>query len=260
MSPVILFAAATLAAAYLYIYLYTVVRARRKHGQKMYLPFDSVAPESLPPDVRRKFAETLPGLEAAGFVVVDYVHHAGMPQEDEGRLDLYSVILRNDESGDMASVTEIFSQFRQSSMSFGYVAFHAEFDGGAAVTTLNISQVPVFSADPRRPVFRFPGVGDTRFLYRAHRALLARGGHARRGVLPSPGMEAVHICESEAKSFRHQIERGYFRYDEAQGMCIPTWKGAALMTATQMWGVRGALMLRMRARANSTLKSLGLRP
>src|ERR1044072_986753 len=256
MSP-LAFVLAALAVFYLYVYLRVVFHVRRNHGQRLYLPFQSLAPESLPPAVWRKFTEVLPGLERLGFVVTDYVHHAGMPQ-DEGHHDIYAALLRNDESGDCASVAEFFSQFRHGSNKVSLVAFHTELRGGNSFTTLNSSVVPAFSVNPRRPVFRFPEVLDTRLLFRAHRALVGRRAEGRRATLPSPGMEVPFMCESEAKSQLHQIESGNLYLDEARQMCIPTWKGALLMTGRQMWGVRPLLLAQMRVQARLTLRSLGL--
>ena len=259
MSPLAL-VAVVLAAAYVYVYLKVVVHVRRKNGQKLYLPFESRTPAELPPAVWRKFAEMLPKLEALGFAVAGYVHHAGLPQDDIGRTDLYLALLRNDESGDLGTVTELFSQFKHVSSNVSFISFYTELEGGRSVATLNIPQVPVFKPDVRRPVFRFPDVGDPRFLYRVHRALLGRHAPGRRGVLPSAGMEVPFLCDSESRALRHQVECGYHYLDEAQGMCIPTWKGALLMTGRQMWGIRELLAARMRRQASSTLSSLGLSP
>lgn len=256
--PLLAFALATLAVFYLYVYLRVVVRARYHHGQRLYLPFEPRSPESLPPAVWREFAEVLPGLERQGFVVTDYVHHAAMPDEDEGRNDVYAVLLRNDGSGDSAAVTQIFSQFRQASGKLVYVGFHTELEGGDSVTTVSASQVPAYGQNPRRPVFRFPDVADPRLLFSAHRALVGRRAPGRRGTLPSPGLEVPFMCESEAKSQLHQVERGNLYLDEARQMCIPTWKGALLMTGRQMWVVRPLLLALMRLRARLTLRSLGL--
>ena len=258
MSP-LAFALAALAALYVYVYLRVVFHVRYNHGQRLYLPFEPRLPESLPPAVWRKFTEILPGLERLGFVVTDYVHHAALPQ-DEGRHDVYAALLRNDESGDSAAVAQFFSQFRQASINFSLVSFHAELEGGDSLTTLNASQVPAFSKNPRRPVFRFPGVGETRLLFSAHRALLGRRAPGRRGTLPSPGMEVPFMCESEAKALRHQIECGNLYLDAARQMCVPTWKGALLMTGKQMWGVKSLLLAQMKLRAKLTLSSLGLSP
>ena len=50
MSPLAL-VAVMLAAAYAYVYLKVVVQVRRKHGQKLYPPFESLSPDALPPAV-----------------------------------------------------------------------------------------------------------------------------------------------------------------------------------------------------------------
>ncbi|MBV9928330.1 MAG: hypothetical protein JOZ96_25165 [Acidobacteria bacterium] len=257
MSPLVL-APATLAAFYIYVYLRVVIHVRRYHAQRLYLPFEPRSPESLPPDVRQKFTGTLPVLEALGFTVAGYVHHAGMPQNKAARIDLYAALLRNDESGDMCMVAMIFSQFKQASGKLGYVNFYTELADGRSVATVNAAQVPAFKPDGRRPVFRFPEVGDPRLLYRAHRALLGRRAPGQRGLLPTPGLELPFLCEAESRSLRHQVECGYHYLDGARGLCVPTWKGALLMTGKQMWGVKRLLLALMRRRARLTLSSLGL--
>lgn len=256
MSP-LAYAFATLAAVYVYVYLRVAFHVRRNHGQRLYLPFEPRSPESLPPAVWRKFTEVLPGLERLGFAVTDYAHHAALPQ-DEGRHDVYVALLRNDESGDLASVAEFFSQFRHVSNNFSLVSFHAELEGGESLTTMNSPLVSAFSKNRRRPVFHFPGVADTRLLFGAHRALLGRRAPGRRGTLPSPGLEVPAMCESEAKALRHQVECGNLYLDEARQLCIPTWKGALLMTGKQMWVVRSLLLAQGKLRARLTLSSLGV--
>jgi hypothetical protein len=256
--PLLALAFAALAAFYLYVYLRVVVHTRYHNGQRLYLPFEPRSPESLPPAVWRQFTEVVPGLERLGFVVTDYVHHAGMPDEEEGRNDVYAALLRNDESGDSAAVTQIFSQFRQASGKLAYVGFHTELEGGDSVTTVNAAQVPAYSQNPRRPVFRFPEVADARLLFSAHRGLVGRRAPGRRGTLPAPGLEVPFMCESEAKAQLHQVECGNLYFDDARQMCIPTWKGALLMTGRQMWVIRPLLLALLRLRARLTLRSLGL--
>lgn len=254
MSP-LAFYAAQFVALYLGIYLAAVFQVRRKLALNAFPQFEPRSLAGMPASVRARFEREVPRLEASGFVVVDYLHHAGLAH---ARSDAFVALLKNEESGDLAMVTEIFVQVGRGPKSVGLVAFTTELAGGRAVSTTNSSQVPAFKPDERRMGFRFPGVGDPRFLYRVHRALLARHAPGERGVLPSAGMEIPYLCEVEARASRRQVECGYFRLDEARGLCVHTWKGALIMTVKQMYGVKNLLRAAMRRRARLTLRSLGL--
>jgi hypothetical protein len=253
------FNAALFAVAYVGTYLLAVVQVRRKHAHEAYPRFEPRPLESMPRLVREKFKRELPGLEALGFAVVDYLHKAGLPKHESGRSDIFLALLKNEETGDLALLSEFFIQIKHVCRHVGLVSFTTDFADGSSVSTSNSSQVPVFKPDERRPSFRFPGVNDSRYLYQIHRALLNRHAPGRRGVLPTAGMEVPHLCEAEARTLRRQVECGYFYLDEASGLCVHTLKGALVMTGKQMYGIKNLLRASMKRRARMTLNSLGLR-
>ena len=258
MSPVIFFVAFFL-ATYLFIYLKAADRIRRKHAQRAYPRFDPRTPESLPRAVQLRFAEDLSRLEALGFAFVTYLHYEEMPEEDDGDADVYLALLKNEESGDTAAVAEFFVRVMHVSSHHRILTFATDFGGGEYIRTNNSSVLGVFEPEPGRVGFQFPGVEDSRFLYRLHRALVERREPGRKGVLPSPGMEVPHLCESEARTLRYQVERGYFYIDESRGMCRHTWKGALVMTGKLMYGIKEVRLALMKRRVRATLKSLGLK-
>lgn len=258
MPPVAILAALS-AATYLYIYLKAADRIRRKHAQRAYMRFDPRPPESLPAGVRQRFARDVPRLEGLGFAVVAYLHHAGLPEEDDGSADLYLAMLKNEATGDMASLAEFLVRVSQASSHLRVVTFTRELGGGEAVSTNNSRTLSVFKPDPRRRALGLPGVEDTHYLYRVHRAFAERRAPGRRGVLPSPGMEVPYLCETESRAIMRQVECGYFYLDEPRGMCRHTWKGALLMTGKLMYGVREVRAALRDRRVRVTLRSLGLR-
>jgi hypothetical protein len=258
MSPII-FLATLFVAFHAYVYLKVVVQLRRKHHIKAYPQFEPCHPESIPPGVRRWLSEEVPRLERLGFAFAAYLRSANLQREVDRRSGIYIAMLRNEKSGDLAVVTEVFARVERVGKNRRFVAFTAELPGGASLTTYNTESVGVFKPDPRRPNFRFPGIADARFLYRIHRALLERDAPGRKGLLPSPGMEVPYLCESESRALMRQVECGYLYMDEARGLCEYTWKGALVMTGKLMFGVKHVLKARHRARARATLRSLGLK-
>lgn len=260
MTPVILlFLAVPFAAAYVYIYLKAADRIRRKHSYSAYPQFEPRSPESMPPEVRQRFAKEVPRLEALGFAVAAYLHQTGLPEEDDGSADVYLALFRNEGHGDIAVLSEFFVRVGHVSSHLRVLTFTTELGGGERVDTTNGSTLRIFKSEPRRPSFQFPGVEDARFLYRVHRALVERQAPGRRGLLPSPGMEVPHLCESEARALRYQVECGYFFLDKSRGMCRHTWKGALLITGKLMYGVREVREVLRKRRVSATLKSLGLK-
>ena len=257
--PPITILAGLFAATYLYIYLKTADRIRRKHAHRAYPRFDPRTAETLPPKVRQRLAHDVSRLEPLGFAFVTYLYYSGLPEEDDGNSDAYLALLRNDETGDTASVLELFVRVMQSSSHKRMVKFETEFGGGEIICTTNTSTLGVFKPDPRRVTYPFPGVQDMRHLYRLHRALVERRAPGRKGLLSSPGMEVPHLCETEARALMNQVECGYFYMDESRGMCRHTWKGALLMTGKLMYGVREVRAALRDRRVRATLKSLGLK-
>jgi len=253
------FLAGIFAVAYLYTYFAAVNQVRRKNGHYAYPQFEPRYPESMPPRVRHRFADEVPKLEAVGFSVVAYLYHEGLQKSHEQDSAVYMALLRNDETGDFAQLTELFVQFKHISNVVGYAAFATELPGGACISTSNTRTLSVFKPDPLRRDHKFPNVSDLRFLYRIHRALVGRDAPGRKGLLPSPGMEVPHMCESESRALMRQVECGYFYLDESRGMCRHTWKGALLMTGKLMYGVRDVRAALRDRRASKTLKSLGLK-
>ena len=258
MSP-LTFLAAWPIVFYLYIYLKAADRIRRKHAHRAYPRFDPRSPESMPPDVRHRFAKEVPRLEALGFAVVAYLHYTGLPEEDDGSADVYVALLKNEGTGDIAVVSEFFVRVMHVNSHLRVVTFTRELGDGEAVITNNSRTLSVFKPDPRRHALGLPGVEDTHYLYRVHRALAERRAPGRRGLLPSPGMEVPHLCETESRALTRQIECGYFYLDESRGMCRHTWKGALLLTGKLMYGVRDVRRALMKRRVRATLKSLGLK-
>jgi hypothetical protein len=251
------FIAATFAVAYVATYLSAVGQIRRKHNQPAYPQFDPRSPESMPPAARQRFERDVPRLEALGFDVVAYLHHSNLPKAEDRRAEVCLVLLRNEETGDLAQLAQIFVQVKHVNSSVGYATFVAELPGAAAVITSNSPNLGVFKPDPRRRGHLFTGLEDLRRLFRVHRALVERDAPGRKGILPSPGMEIPHLCDAESKAMRRQVECGYLYLDEASGMCRHTWKGALVMTGKLMYGVKDVRAALVRSRARATLSSLG---
>jgi hypothetical protein len=259
MEAFVYFFAAVLAGGYVYAYAKTVVLVRRKHGQKAYPQFEPRSAGGLPPQVSETFDRKVPQLEAMGFRVVGYFYLEGLPQDETTDVDLYIALLKNEEAGDFASLFEVFAAHEHVKKHEGIVGFATDFADGTTFRTSNSKLASSFKADPENPSFKFPGVDDPRLLYRAHRGLLARHAPGRRGVLPSPGLEVVHLSHAETVALRRQAEFGYFYFDEAADLFRPTWRGACVMVAKQMPGVADVLRAADRARASRALASLGER-
>jgi len=255
----IIFLAVTFAAAYVLIYLAAVDQIRRKQVYSAYPQFEPRAPGSMPPAVRQRFVSDVTRLEELGFSAVAYLHNPGMAERADGRCDVYCVVLRNEESGDLAQLVEMSVRVKHVSNNAGFATFVAELPGGACVGSSNSPIPGVFRPDPRRRVLAFPDVKDVGRLYRVHRALVERDAPGRKGVLPTAGMEVPHVCEWDAAAVRRQVECGYLYLNESRGTCGHTWKGALVMTAKLMFGIKDVRMALAKARSRATLNSLGLK-
>lgn len=247
------------AALFVYVYVRASVHVRRKQAFEAYPQFEPRSPAGLPPPVREAFDRDVPRVEALGFSVVGYFYQRAMREDETLELDNYLASLRNEETGDTAQLMEISVRSAKAENHLSVRGFSAEFAEGDSLSTVAARQVSSFKPDPRHPTFRLPEVDDPRLLFTAHRRLREREAPGRAAVLPTRGLEVVHLSHVETRALRQQAEFGYYRFDAEADMFRPTWKGAFLMTARQMWVINGLLLARQRARAEATLKSLGLR-
>ena len=250
----------TLFALYVYVYLKVSIHVSRKQSFEAFQQYEPRSPAGLPPPVWQTFDREVPRYEALGFAVAGYFYQRAMRDDETMEMSSYFVLMRNDETGDCARLIEINAKGAKAETHLSVRGFGAEFAEGDTLNTVAARQVASFKPDPRHRTFRFPDVEDPRLLYKAHRGLLERHAPGRAAVLPSRGMEVVHLSHAEAKVMRRQTEFGYFEFNAEADVFRPTWKGAFLMVARQMWVVNDLLLARERKRAEATLKSLGLRP
>jgi hypothetical protein len=217
--------------------------------------FEPRDPFNMPAPVSQFVNRAMPRLRAEGFEVVGHYHFAG----EVSNVETFVALLHNRAAGDSATVLCGHSTNPDAPPISNYiVGFSTEFADGTCVEVNNDSFPLAFANTGRGALYKFPGLQDLRRLYKAHRALVARHAPGRRGVLPSEGMEAVHLSTSWNRDFAGQVELGYYYMDEAEGVFRPTFKGAFLTTSKFLPPVKNILSALLKVRASATLKSLNL--
>ena len=140
--------------------------------------------------------------------------------------------------------------------------FHTEFGDGTEVITSN-SRAPRIFPPIGEPVhtFTFPLVEYTGRLLTIHRALSRRFDAGRTRVDPIGRDSIAFQKRVEVRQLEKQVEWGYYKLDEAEGVQRPTWKGALLMTWRMLppWKqIRHARRLRQAERTLRELEMEGM--
>jgi hypothetical protein len=241
-------------AGALYPIVATIIITRRRSRTSSYPMFEPRSYEALPPTARNYFGMLIPALQAQGFSNPKFLYQSG-------QMDVttcFLMLMKNHAAGDMACAGDMHVTIKHIYNQMNYLEFATDLSSGVCINSNNIAQPNIFKADPENVVFKFPGLTDSRQLYRAHRSLVTRHAPEKECILPSEGMEIPHLCSSIVKTLDKQVGYGYYYKDRRTGDYRPTWKGAFLMTLRVAWPLRDIKLAALKAEAAKNLRSFGL--
>ena len=213
---------------------------------------EQVGADAFCPELAAYFGRFAACVAPLGFVPAAYVRVTDAATRTEVR----ALLLTNESARESAAAFELQGTGPVQSFS-RHVEFCTEFVNGDEIGTHNFGTAFVFKPHPKKRLFRFPAVQHPPTLHRAHRRLVERHRPAAEPFVPSRGTEHLHLAHSFEKTYRRQVEFGYFFLDEAAGVYRPTLKGAFLMSWKLAWPVKQAREALARRSATVMLRQLG---
>ena len=142
----------------------------------------------------------------------------------------------------------------------GYaVEFACHFVDGAESDTNNASDPLMLSSAPLHEVCRFPGMADLGALCRAHEALAARRGTAKK-PLPAPDQHAEYFRTQSLRQMHANVEVGLLRLDRNRQVFQYTLKGCLLRISRLLPIIKQIAVALLRRRARRLLRELDLPP
>lgn len=192
-------------------------------------------------------------LRGLGFTPLGYWRQSGFAPN----VTAWLVILDHPAAGTAAMVTAIQSTGAPGAgRQVTYTELWTRFDVQRSLTTNNSPQPSAFDPEPLRPIERFPSLWDLGRLYRVHEALVRRQGTPTPGG-PLDGRPAPEVLqEALTRQMGAQVDAGFLFVDGDHYR--PTWKGAAIMSWRLLWPMKAIRERRVRRRAESLLKELGV--
>jgi hypothetical protein len=236
--------------AYPYVVGPLVVRFSQKYSASPQV--EQVGADAFCPELAAYFGWFAACLAPLGFAPAAYLRLTDAATRTEIRF----LILTNESARESAAAYELKGKGPVQTFSRQF-EFCTEFVNGDEIGTHNSGIGYVMKPHPKKRLFRFPGVRDPRTLHRAHRRLVERHRPAAEPFVPTRGTEHLHIAHGFEKTFKRQVEFGYFFLDEAEGVYRPTLKGAFLMSWKLLWPVKQAREALARRSANVMLRRLG---
>jgi Domain of unknown function (DUF4253) len=227
---------------------------QRIGARPVFEPFDSRR-HVVPPDVAQALRQTCDALAGEGFRVVGDLFQSGQVKH----VSMRATMLERPDGGEVALAVAAFSTARPGRLVTSYVELPTKFADGRSVTVNNSPRAGVFTPSPRRIVVRLRDVRDPGRLWRITRAYLQRYfGAATRVTFDHQDDPARFLSDAMARELAEQVEMGTWRRDDATQTFRPTFVGAWKMTWRLLPPFRALGMARLRRRAATLLRELGM--
>jgi hypothetical protein len=218
--------------------------------------FDAADPD-LPPEVARHFRKVTKALQPVGF---DVVSGLAMPNEVP-KVKSWSLLLvnRGDDTIAMASVYYI-EPAQGGRLHSAHVTLKTHFAGGALVRTDNANEFSDPGPVADRITTQFPMVQNPARLYELHKALVETHGRDLEKMLPLDdefnGDAVAYQTRAYAKEIDESVSIGRSYFARREGVYLPTWKGAMVLSWQHTWFQRAVRRYRRERKARRLLAEL----
>ena len=227
---------------------------QRVPAKPAFVPFDE-SRHPIPADVAAALRETVAALAGEGFTVAADLFRPGSANDATTR----AVLLDHPATGEQALVAALHLSTNVLTQKLCYVEVLNKFADGRSMSVMNSPQLRVFAPVAAKVVEQLPDVRDPVRVLEVSRALMRRDyDKARRARVNYRGDPARYLSEAMVRELTQQIQTGYLWLDESAAVFRPTWKGALLMTYKLLWPIKQRRARRLRLRAASLLRKLGL--
>jgi hypothetical protein len=211
---------------------------------------------SLPAEVVEHYQTVIEDLQPLGFEPAGGVFLPNATPVTKA----FVLLLRQAQNKEVAWATAIYScTRRETRLQTAHLGISTWYPDQSFYTT-NHSVVGAFPRRPRQTKTQLPMVEGNR-LYRLHQAVLGREAPAEKKVLrlddEFKGDVAAYVQNSMCEEFRDAADGGYMCLSTDGTMYVPTWKGAFLMTWSQLWPFKAIKRARIKRTARQLLHELG---
>lgn len=141
-----------------------------------------------------------------------------------------------------------------------YVEIVTRFLDDTIVQTNNSDVLGAFKRRKHIITTQFPEVEEADRLYQLHRQLEQRHGGRVGKIMPLvtefDGDAAAFLAHAIVQEVEGQIGTGYFYLAEEEEVFRPTWKGALMMTWSQLWPFKAMAIAKRNKKARELLAEL----
>lgn len=216
------------------------------------------ADEDLPKKAAAFFAKVTKALQPLGF---EPVQKLSLPEQTP---NVQAIVLmfanRKDKVAAIASAVYVKNE-DDAKLKTAYVEFSTRFKDGSALLTNNTKELGAFAPRPDVSISRLPSVKEPDRLYRLHQSLEKQEQNGSPKVLrldtEFKGNAAAYLARSIVEELEAQIDTGYLYQTEDEEAFLPTWKGAFLMTWSQLPPFKNVGQMRRNSREQTILREAG---
>ena len=242
-------------AALMYLFAPILIRFSQKmNAQPKFEPLDL---STLPPPAAQYVWACQQALEAEGFETVAHLAWANPAPN----VFPFIALLMNRAAGTKAMVSAFYVVSPEGpKLTTKYVEFITRYQQGTVLQTSNNQPPGAFQHGPEQQTLRLPEVQNPHALYAVHCQRTARLAGNPIEPLPLPGTE-VSVQETRMiEDYEEQVKFGLLYLDQGAAVYRPTWKGAYLMTWSQLQPVKYFREARERGKSQAALKALQASP
>lgn len=236
-------------AAFMYLVTPILIRFSQKYNS--HPKFQPVALATLPPPAAQYLWTCQQALESEGFTTVAHLAWENSAPNVFPLLTLYM----NRQTGVKAITAAFYVVSAQGAkLTTCYTEFITRYEDGLVLQTSNNGTFGTSQHGPKQKTLRLPEMQNPHELYAIHRRMA--GIATAIEPLPPPGMEISAQEQRIVEDFNEQVGFGRLSLDTAAGVYRPTWKGAYLMTWSQLWPMKNIRKSQERTKSRIILKEL----
>lgn len=238
-------------AAFMYLVMPIVIKFNQKiSAHPEFQPIDIAA---LPPPAYEYLWACQQALESEGFATAAHLTWANSTPNTFP----YLVLMTNRDTGAKASIGAFYLVTPQGAkLKSKYVEVGTRYTNGEILHTTNAPVSGVFQKSPARHSLHLPGKQNPHDLYTIHSRRTAFWADQAVEPVPPPEAEIAVYAQRMIERMDEQIGFGRLYLDEKLKMYRPTWKGAYLMTWSQLQPMKFLRAKSEQAKSQAALKEL----
>ncbi len=235
-----------------FMYLITPIIIRFTQKMSAAPKFESVDLATLPDSAAQFLWSCQQALESEGFETVGHLSW----QNSAPNLFPLLTLFMNRATQVKAVAAAIYVVTPQGAkLTTSYVEFISRYQDETVLGTSNAAVLGTYKHGPKQKSLRLPDVQSPAELYGIHRRRMAQIGGAIE-PLPATGTEITVQEQRMIEDFEEQVQFGRMYLDRTSNLYRPTWKGAYLMTWSQLQPMKNIRNSQEHRKSVASLKEL----